>query len=163
MRKAYFLLILSLLSCSVSNNTINTRTIKFSSAFGNFTMQAPREWTWTDIPGEPSFDGKIAMSDGDTLQFSLGFWSSLLKGDKLTSWEDLDEYIQAKKYKSKIDGYDAYVITPADSSRHICRLYIDSLYGNGQAITKFDIFGKHLSEANNKLFFQTVETIKFER
>jgi hypothetical protein len=70
--------------------------------------------------------------------------------------------VPAKKYEWKIDGYDAYTVIPRGQNDHTARIYIDSLYGIGP-ITKFDFYGNYLSKAHQVLFFQVVQTIKFER
>ena len=138
--------------------------MKFVSPFGNFKMETPIKWRQIEVQSSSGFDGKIAINHLDTLNFSYGFWSSLLSGNKLLfNWQDSAKYVQAKKYKDKIDGYDAYVITPENNGVNMCRIYIDSLYANGEAITKFDLYGSNLTKENQKLFSKAIKTLKFER
>ena len=68
-----------------------------------------------------------------------------------------------KKGKDKIDGYDVYLSAPIKYGKGWTYLYIDSLYANGPTITKFLLSSNNLSKRNQKLFFEVIRTLRFER
>ena len=115
MCKLSFLIVLFFVSFT-TRQTSTSKTMKFVSPFGDFSMETPNGWTQIDVEAVGSFDGKIAIGQSDTLLFSYGFWSSFLKEGKLLfDWQEPNKYIQAKKYKDKIDGYEVYIVTPKQS------------------------------------------------
>jgi len=127
-------------------------------------METPVGWKRVDLEAVSSFDGLIAIGGKDTLTFSLGFWSSLLHdGQLLSTLQNDDTYVPAKKHEKKIDGFDAYTVVPQGKSIATARIYIDSLYCSGPAVVKFDFYGNHLSKMHQKLFYEVVQTIKFEQ
>jgi len=135
----------------------------FKSAFGSFSMKTPIGWTKIDLQAAGSFDGRIAIGQKDTLNFAYGFWSSLLHDGKLLSTTNDTTYLLAKKYENKIDGYDAYTLIDDATNIPEARIYIDSLYATGPTVTRFDFYGNNLSKGNQKLFYQVIQTLKFER
>lgn len=142
------------------------KTMRFKSYFGSFSMQTPIGWKQIELQPASSFDGLIAIGEKDTLNFSLGCWSSLLHDGQLLSTTSNDnKYVPAKKYERKIDGSDAFTVIPDDTNIHEDRIYIDSLYslyGLG-LVVKFDFYGNNLSKTHQKLFYQVIRTIKFEK
>lgn len=152
------------IACSSLGQSKNTTKTKFKSYFGSFSMDIPRGWTQIEEHGNSSFVGKIAIDKNDTLEFDYGFWSSMLRKDKLLlSWSDKVDSLKVKKAKKKIDGYDAYLSRPRLGGTGLTCVYIDSLYSNGPTITKFILYGNHLTQKNEELFFEVVKSLKFER
>jgi hypothetical protein len=152
------------ISCTAAGQMKIQKRMKFSSAFGSFTIETPKGWKQIEEHGNDSFMGKIALDKRDTLEFDYGVWSSLLKGDKLfLSWSDTSKYVQAKKTENRIDGYDAYISAPKIYGAGMTCLYIDSLKATGPTITKFFLYGNNLAIENQRLFFEAIRTLKFER
>ena len=141
------------------------KTMHFKSDFGSVSMQTPIGWKQIDWDPASPFDVRIAIGGKDTLTFSLGFWSSLLHdGHLLHSETDDDQYVPAKKYENKIDGHDAFTIIPDGTNNHDARIYIDSVFVNSlERITRFDFYGNNLSKAHQKLFYQVIQTLKFQK
>lgn len=140
------------------------KTMHFKSAFGSFSMQTPVGWKQIDVQGLGSFDGQIAVGGKDTLEFEYGFWSSELHDGQLLSVASTgNKYVPAIKYEKKIDRYDAYTIIPQNANIFSARIYIDSLYANGNTVTKFNFYGNHLSKQHQRLFYQVIQTLTFEK
>ena len=161
------ILLLSTMLLAIASNSFGQverqKTMHFRSPFGSFSMQTPIGWKQIEMQATASFDGRIAIDRRDTLNFSYGFWSSLLRDGQLLSTTTENKYVRAKKYYGKIDGYDAYTVIPDVTNIPEVRIYIDSLYAIGPTVTRFDFYGKNLSKTHEKQFYQVIQTIKFEK
>lgn len=157
-------MMLQAIACNSTGQVVRHKTMHFNSPFGSFSLQTPIGWKQIDLQAVGSFDGLIAIGGNDTLNFAYGFWSSLLHDGQLLSTTSNDnKYVPAKKYERKIAGYDAYTVIPQETSILAARIYIDSLYATGPTVTRFDFYGNHLSKTHQKLFYQVIQTIKFEK
>jgi hypothetical protein len=164
------ILLLSTMLMTIAYNSVgqvgHNKTMHFRSPFGSFSIQTPIGWKQIELQPVSSFDGLIAIGGKDTLNFSLGFWSSLLHDGQLLSTTSNDgKYVPAKKYERKIDGYDAFTVIPDERTTNEARIYIDSLYSfySMGLVVKFDFYGNNLSKTHQKLFYQVIRTIKFEK
>ena len=164
MRILIFSVILFLICCAPTRQIAKYKKMIFNSAFGSFSIETPSGWTRIEAQGLGSLIGRIAIDRKDTLDFDYGFWSSLLKGSKLLFISHgADIYLQATKYKIKIDGYDVYITTPKRNDIGVTCIYVDSLYATGLTVTRFYFYGTNLSKQNQDHFFQVAKTLKFER
>lgn len=64
---------LTLLSCSETHKGV-TKTLDFK----DFSIQVPATWQQVRAKGIDSFVGQIALDDGDTASFDLGWYSNSL-------------------------------------------------------------------------------------
>lgn len=178
------ILVIGLLSC----NTPSPRTEIKVLDFGAFTIKTPTSWEKFEKAGVDSYLGGIALDEGDTLNFDLGWYSNklyeyeptILDSSMLpsldTSMIDTSEVIFVKSkaridpdvYRKNnvlwdtIDGRSAKIVFPRKSGQGTTGVYIDSLWVSGSAIDRFNLYGLNLHPANEKKVLQALKTLKFK-
>ncbi len=77
--------------------------------------------------------------------------------------DDFRKYFKSISLYKKLDGYNAKIVVPKKYGVGISGVYIDSLWMNKEDRVKFNFYGNNLTKENQKLFFQVISTIKFEK
>lgn len=181
------LLIIITLLISCKNNNDKYKNLDF----GSFEVIVPYGWNQIEYAGIDSFVGKIAIDKNDTIQFDLGWYSFDLteedfpiiidKNDleyilKTNSKIDTTQYVIVEDIKNviysdyskiivsytQIDSYNAKIVTPKKIGNGLTGVYIDSLWGDDYAKTKFNLYGINLSENNQKELLKAIKTLKFK-
>lgn len=62
----------------------------------------------------------------------------------------------------QIDSYNAKIVVPKKYGNGLTGIYIDSLWGSGFAVNKFNLYGVNLSKDNQEEFLKAIETLKFK-
>ncbi len=118
--------------------------------FGKFTIRVPEKWERVKQQGIDSFVGGIRTSDGQMIDFDLGYYSARLEVDPKTHKID----------KTTINGHKAKVVCPTKAGNGTTGVYFDRLDKSGR--TKFQISGFDLTERNQRLFLAAIKTLKFK-
>ena len=177
------LLLLLIIGCADNKPKADNQTLDF----GSFSIVTPNGWTKIKAQGADSYVGRIAIDNTDTVDFDLGWYSntltepepqiierSMLKNiDVLDTTQfiivDSRKGIDPDKYKKNnisldtIDGRRAKIIFPRKSGIGTTGIYIDSLWQGGSDIDRFNLYGDNLKSTNEKLFLQTLKTLKFHK
>lgn len=178
--------ILLLLACESKEKQVKTIDL------GAFTIDAPTSWHPVKQAGIDSYVGQIAIDDGDTLFFDLGWYSNDLSEDQLFTVHEkniylLDEELLHKKdslvytfvgttdsinvnryFKDSItweiiDNRRAKIVRPKKTGIGTTGIFIDSVWQAGSAVDRFQINGKNLKPENEKQFLTSIRTLKFTR
>lgn len=157
--------------------------------FGEFTITVPSAWQPLNEKGIDSFVGRIALTDGDTISFDLGWYSNpleeevpykvdeknvyLLDQSKSTSNSrtydfygrrdtvDVEQFHKNKITWSTIDGRKAKVIEAKLPGDGMTGIYIDSVWRAGSGIDRFQLNGTDLTPANQQALLAAIQTLKF--
>jgi len=115
----------------------------------SFTIELPSNWTFNEVQGYDSYVRQIKTSDNQIINMDLGWYSSDLPVD------DQTHNITFKL----IDNKEAKIVHPRNFRNGTTGVYFDNLDNQG---TKLQISGIDLSESNQLLFLNAIETIKFK-
>lgn len=175
--------IIAMTACNQQNPTVEKKTLDF----GSFSIVTPQSWTAIKKNGIDSYVGSIAIDDKDTISYDLGWYSNkLYEYDPIildsnmresidTSMVDMDEIIFVKSRMKvdpdnfrnnnilwdTIDGRRAKIVYPRISGIGTTGIYIDSLWGSGSSIDRFNLYGTNLKLSNEKEVLQALQTLKF--
>jgi hypothetical protein len=183
MQKFLIVLIIyaGLISCSETKTSDETKTLDF----GAFTIEAPNEWTKVKAQGVDSYVGRIAVDQGDTLEFDLGWYSNDLTeyqeikmGDGKTYYissydtaysptlvdsANKENVVRSTVAWDTIDGRRAKIVSPIKSGTGTTGIYIDSLWKAGSDVDKFNLYGTNLKPKNEKAVLEAFKTLKFHK
>lgn len=115
----------------------------------SFTMELPSNWTFNEVQGYDSHVRQIKSSDNQIIDMDLGWYSSDLPVDDQT--HDITFKL--------IDNKEAKIVQPRDFRNGTTGVYFGNLDDQG---TKLQMSGIDLSESNQLLFLNAIETIKFK-
>jgi hypothetical protein len=175
-----------LLPCSCNpEKATETKTLNF----GEFTITVPSAWQPVNEKGIDSFVGRIALTDGDTISFDLGWYSNPLEEEVLYKVDetnvyllnssestfdsqmfefygkrdtvDLEKFHKNKITWSTIDGRKAKVIEAKLPGDGMTGIYIDSVWRAGSGIDRFQLNGTDLTPANQQALLAAMQTLKF--
>ncbi len=178
--------ILVLLACESKEKQVKTIDL------GAFTIDAPTSWHPIKQAGIDSYVGQIAIDDGDTLFFDLGWYSNDLSEDPLftvhhkniylldeellykedslvytfvgtTDSINVNRYFKDSVSWETIDNRRAKIVRPKKTGVGTTGIFIDSLWQAGSAVDRFQMNGKNLKPENEKLLLAAIKTIKFHR
>jgi len=194
MRLRTTIILLTLLSCTdrqsretrkpdIIENKVDVPTTWKTLDFKEFTIQVPPTWGHVRIKGVDSYVGLIALDNGDTASFDLGWYSNTLddesifvhgsdvhlvdeKGD-LTFYGKADtvDIERLKKNKIKwttIDGKRAKIVQPKLTGKGMTGVYFDSLWTKGSGTDRFQLNGTNLSPENERQLLIAIQTLKFK-
>jgi hypothetical protein len=180
MHKPAFLTVVMAIACTakaqVKGSNKAHKTMYFNSRIGNFTLETPIGWKEIMLQDSDSFDGIIAIGHNDTLHFSFGAWRSRFHYGQVQHGDGDNMETPVRIYPTTINGCRAY--RDATPERGISRngeetgwldmgwpkcFYIDTAYVVGRDAMRFDLWGTHLTEPDEALFYQVVKTIHFDR
>ena len=113
-----------------------------------FTIIIPTTWKLEEVKGYDSFVREITINEQEKINIDLGWYSSNLNVDNAT--HDIT-------FKP-IDNRNAKIVRPKNFQPGITGVYFDSL---DIQKTKLQISGVDLSEGNQRLFLNAIETLKF--
>ena len=151
---------------------------------GRFTMLVPPGWAILRDRGVDSYVGRVAIGQGDTLDFDLGWYSNdlaeyrELEMDGQTYFvapDDTDGRVRFLDSASKdgftksnvawdtIDGRRAKILTPKKPGDGVTGLYMDSLWQAGASVDRFNLYGKNLKPDNEKKVLNAFKTLKFRK
>ena len=136
--------------------------------FGVFTIETPATWTKLKSQGIDSYVGRIAIDSKDTLVFDLGPYSNTLT-EIQTVFVENRKVIDPDKYKKtniswdSIDGHISKIVYPIKSGFGTTGIYIDSLWPSSIGKDNFNLYGIDLNPTNEKLFLQSLKTLKFHK
>jgi hypothetical protein len=177
------LLLLLIIGCTDHKPKADNQTLDF----GSFSIVTPNGWTKIRAQGVDSYVGRIAIDNTDTIDFDLGWYSNkltepepqIIERSILKSMDILDtsqfiivdsrKGIDPDKFKRNniswdtIDGRQAKIVYPIKSGIGTTGIYIDSLWQGGSEVDKFNMYGKNLKPANEKLFLLALKTLKFHK
>jgi hypothetical protein len=153
--------------------------------FGSFSIEVPRSWSKIEARGVDSYVGRIAIENGDTLDFDLGWYSNklieeepqIVERSMLKNMPDADttefiiiesrKGIAPDKYRKNdiswdlIDRRKAKIVYPRQSGIGITGIYIDSLWQEGSANVRFNLYGTNLKPSNETALLRALKTLKF--
>jgi hypothetical protein len=195
MRLRITIILLTLLSCTdkqkggtsesdVVENKVDVPDTWQTLDFNEFTIQVPPTWQQIQIQGIDSFVGLIALGNGDTAMFDLGWYSNALDEESIFVNDgdvhlvdergNLEFYGKAdtvdieklKKNKIKwttIDGKRAKIVQPKHSGKGLTGVYFDSLWTKGSGTDRFQMSGRNLNAENERQLLQAFETLRFSK
>ena len=148
-----FALVTIMISCGTEDNGIEKVL-----DFGQFSMTAPKTWTYIKQQGIDSYVGKIALDNHDTLFFDLGWYSNKLNVDPSNH----------SIIFTTVNGKKAKLISPKVVGHGLTGIYIDSLWVDGpsksaQGIDRFQLNGQNLSSVHQDQFLKAIQTMKFKK
>jgi hypothetical protein len=194
MRLRTTFILLTLLSCAakqsgetkkpdIIENKIDVPTTWKTLDFNEFTIQVPPTWEQVRIKGIDSYVGILALDNGDTASFDLGWYSNPLdeesifvhgsdvhlvdeKGN-LTFYGKADtiDIERLKKNEIKwttIDGKRAKIVQPKLTRKGMTGVYFDSLWTKGSGTDRFQMTGINLNSENERQLLIAFETLKFK-
>lgn len=179
------IIVIILFACNQSVSKGDTKTMDF----GSFTIETPHSWKQIKEKGIDSYVGAIAIDSTDTLSFDLGWYSNKLYeydqafldssmiGSIDTNFVDTDAVVFVKdrmrvdpdKYRKNnvswdiIDGRKAKIVYPRQSGIGTTGIYIDSLWGQGSNVDRFNLYGENLKPDNEKKVLVALRTLKFRQ
>jgi len=180
MRLPLTLIFLTLLSCSERQKS-DTKTLDFK----DFTIQVPATWQQIKAKGVDSFVGQLALDNGDTASFDLGWYSNSLDDESVYVDSNGDVYLVDNKSNPKfygkadtvdieklkinkikfttIDGKRAKIIQPKRTGKGMTGVYFDSLWTKGSGTDRFQMNAENLDSDNEKRLLEAFETLKFNK
>lgn len=186
MRLRLMVIFLTLLSCSDRQNS-NTKRLDF----GQFTIDVPTTWEHVKANGIDSFVGHLALGNGDSVMFDLGWYSNPLEEEYKFQVENGDVYLKNEEKStqnsvffefygkadtvdvekfmvnkiswSTIDNRKAKIVQPRKTGKGMTGVYFDSLWTEGSGTDRFQMNGKNLHPDNERLLLKAFETIKFKK
>lgn len=188
------IILVTLLSCTnkqsretrkpdIIENKIDIPTTWKTLDFKEFTIQVPPTWGQVRIKGIDSYVGLIALDNGDTASFDLGWYSNPLDDESifvhgsdvhlvdekgnLTFYGKADtvDIERLKKNKIKwttIDRKRAKIVQPKLTGKGMTGVYFDSLWTKGSGTDRFQLNGIDLSPENERQLLIAVKTLKFK-
>ena len=183
MQKLLIITIISagLISCTETKTAGETKALDF----GAFTIETPNTWTKIKVSGIDSYVGRIAIDEGDTLNFGLGWYSN-----DLTEYQDVklgngrtyyisaadtaysptlvdsankDAVVTRNVTWDTIDARGAKILAPIKTGIGTTGIYIDSLSQAGSDVDKFNLYGTDLKSHNEKKVLAAFKTLKFHK
>lgn len=116
---------------------------------GDFIIEIPSDWKLEEGQGYDSFVRQIKINEHEVISIDLGWYSSSL---------NVDESTHDITFK-KIDNKEAKIVNPKNFTKGTTGVYFDSLDAQK---TKLEMSGFDLSEKNQRLFLNAIETIRFK-
>jgi hypothetical protein len=134
--------------------------------FGVFSLQVPVTWTKLNSEEIDSYSGRIAIDLKDTLSFDLGLYSNNLSEIQVVILDgktviDPDKFRKTNISWDTVDGHISKIVYPVRSGLGVTGIYIDSLSTNSSGTVKFNLYGVDLKPINERLFLQSLKTLKF--
>ena len=202
MRLRTTILLLTLLSCTnkqggettksdIIQNKINVPKTWKTLDFKEFTIQVPPTWVQVRIKGIDSYVGLIALDNGDTASFDLGWYSNSLEEEYKFKVENGDVYLKNEKESTlnstvyefygkadtvdveqfkvnkikwtTVDGKRAKIVQPRKTGKGMTGIYFDSLWTAGSGTDRFEMNGTDLHPDNEQRLLQAFETLKFKK
>lgn len=117
----------------------------------DFRIQLPNTWSASRLQGYDSFVGQITINQSEVIFFDLGWYSDKLQVDPETH---VISFVV-------IDNKNAKIVSPKNFGLGTVGIYFDSL--EVTKTNKFQMSGTNLSSANQKLFLDALETIRFKK
>lgn len=114
-----------------------------------FKLEVPQMWTYTNLYGIDSYVGQINMTDGDYIQFDLGWYSNALNAD--TTTHDITY--------TTIDGKSAKIVKAVNPENGITGVYFASLSSGSPK--KFNMRANDISASNQQKLLTAIETLDF--
>lgn len=183
-----FLIVVSIIGLMACNEYVPATDSKILD-FGSFTIEVPQTWSAVEEQGIDSYVGGIAIDSTDTLHFDLGWYSnSLYEYDPIvrdssilgqidtsmvdlreitfvnnTKKIDLDHYRKNNVLWDTIDGRPAKIVYTRKKGNGVTGVYIDSVWGSGSAVDRFNLYGENLKTENEERVLKACRTLKFRR
>ncbi|WP_205503411.1 hypothetical protein [Rufibacter psychrotolerans] len=107
-------------------------------------------------------DGEIYVFE-EVLENKEPTVNSIYKYVGLVGEVDTLQYIKEQVEWVEIDKRKAKLVKPKKSGLGTTGVYIDSLWGKGYAIDKFQINGRNLKPTNEKDFLEALKTLRFKQ
>jgi hypothetical protein len=194
MRLRTTIILLTLLSCTdkqsretrkpdIIENKVDVPPTWKTLDFKEFTIQVPPTWGHVRIKGIDSYVGLIALDNGDTASFDLGWYSNTLDDESifvhgndvhlvdekgnLTFYGKADT-VNIERLKNNkiiwttIDAKRAKIIEPKLTGKGITGVYFDSLWTKGSGTDRFQMNGRNLKPENERQLLIAVQTLKFK-
>jgi len=111
-------------------------------------MEIPSNWIHVELQGIDSHVGDIKMGQQQMASFDLGWYSNPLNEDSTTHTFET----------TIIDGNNAKIVKPKISGKGLTGVFFPSINGSRN---QFQISGKNLNQANEKLFLTAIQSIRF--
>ncbi len=160
-------------------------------SLGQFQITVPEDWEPVKENGIDSFVGRMALTDGDTVFFDLGWYSNSFEEENLPytldeknvylldqrlvdssqvyvfygtiDTVDLEKFHKNRTTWSTIDGRRAKIVQPRVSGDGMTGIYIDSVWQAGSGIDRFQMNGRNLTSANQEMLLAAFQTLRFVR
>ncbi|RYZ48359.1 MAG: hypothetical protein EOP49_18865 [Sphingobacteriales bacterium] len=172
---------LAVAACTTEGNRNGKKTMDF----GSFQMEVPADWVQIHEHGTDSYVGSIAIGNGDTIGFDMGWYSGSITEDtvlvtmdgkwyygtpdpisgqmQFTDTAFIDTLLKQQYAITAIDGYQARLTTPKISGRGKTGVCIDSLWKRGSGVDRFVLCGSNLHHDNEQLVLAAARTLRFSR
>jgi hypothetical protein len=174
-----------MMSCNPGGDAANTKLLDF----GEFTIIVPSDWMPVKEKGIDSFVGRIALTDGDTISFDLGWYSNSLEeevpydvdGDNVyllntakstdnsrdyefygkSDTVNLEKFHKNRIHWTTIDNRKSKIVEAKKPGDGMTGIYIDSVWLAGSGIDRFQMNGKNLTHKNQQALLSAFQTLKF--
>jgi hypothetical protein len=155
--------------------------------FGRFKIDVLSTWQPGKAKGIDSYVGQMALDEGDTVSFDLGWYSNSLEekydfmiqngdvflkrqiaGDSVVyEFYGKADTVDVEKFKvnvvgwTTIDNRRAKIIKPKNTGTGMTGIYFDSLWVAGSGIDRFQMNGRNLRPDNERELLKAFETLTF--